>query len=60
MKTRGSVVIIKVVCFLMNMLGERVIQDLPSQCFENPWSRHLTCVKKSRLGLRLRVLVVVL
>ena len=36
MKTRGSVIIIKVVCFLIDLLGERVTQDLPSQCFENP------------------------
>lgn len=36
MKTRGSVIITKVVCFLINMLGERVTEHLPRQYFENP------------------------
>lgn len=36
MKTRDSVIIIKVVCFLLNMLRERVAQDMASQYFENP------------------------
>lgn len=36
MKTRDSVVIIEVICFSLNMLGERVAQDGPSQYFENP------------------------
>lgn len=30
MKTRDSVIIIEVVCFLLNVLGERVAQGLTS------------------------------
>lgn len=36
MKTAASLIIIEVVCFLLNVLGKRVAQDLPGQCFENP------------------------